>query len=53
MALNIDLDDYGFYEGTCQDCDIFQPLNDSGLSIAFLICFYGCKNWEYKDPQEL
>ena len=26
-----DLDDYGSYEGTCQGCDIFQPLNDLGL----------------------
>ena len=26
-----DLDDYGLYEGTCQGCDIFQPLNDLGL----------------------
>lgn len=26
-----DLDDYGSYEGTCQGCDIFQPLNDLGF----------------------
>jgi len=26
-----DLSDFGFYEGECQGCDMFQPLNDLGL----------------------
>lgn len=26
-----DLSDFGFYEGKCQGCYIFQPLNDLGL----------------------
>ena len=26
-----ELNDFGFYEGECQGCDIFQPLNDLGL----------------------
>jgi hypothetical protein len=28
---NDELNDYGFYEGECQGCDIFQALNDLGL----------------------
>jgi len=28
---NDDMDSYGFYDGKCQGCDIFQPLNDLGL----------------------
>ena len=26
-----DFEDYGFFEGECQGCDTFQPLNDLGL----------------------
>lgn len=26
-----DLNDFGLYEGECQGCDVFQPLNDMGL----------------------
>ncbi|MDY6989485.1 MAG: hypothetical protein SWQ30_15675 [Thermodesulfobacteriota bacterium] len=29
-----DQNDFGFYEGECQGCDVFQPLNDMGLCEA-------------------
>ena len=31
MTFRLDDNEFGFYEGKCQECDIYTDMNDDGL----------------------